>query len=131
VKAILAWLRLSHKNAKLHDLFAEKMPDTIQKAEQLAESFEIRAKERPSVDNFHAALGGSSNTVNVDGVARGYWTHGGSTTVLSSRPCTISNCTLRRCKGNPCLMSTIQCHTCANFCHMSSQCPQRRSDPAS
>jgi transposase InsO family protein len=131
VKAILASLRLSHKNAKLRDLFAEKMPDTIQKAEQIAESFEIRAKERPSVDKFHAALGGASNAVSVDGVARGYWTRGGSTTVPSGRPCTNPSCTLRRCKGNPCLMSTIQCHTCGNFGHMASQCPQRRSETAS
>jgi transposase InsO family protein len=126
VKEILASLRLLHKNGKVRDLFAEKTPETIQEAEKLAESYEIRSKERVSVDKFNAALGGNSNAVPVDGVARGYWTQG-STTVPSGRPCTNSACNLRRCKGNPCMMSSIQCHSCSQFGHMASQCPQRQA----
>jgi hypothetical protein len=78
-KEILVSLPLNHKNGKVRDLFAEKMPDTIQKAEQLAESYEIRSKEKLSVDKFNAALGGVSGAVSVDGVAKGYWTNNAAT----------------------------------------------------
>lgn len=45
VKSVLASLRLHHKNSKVRDLLAAKQPETIQEAERLAESYEIRAKE--------------------------------------------------------------------------------------
>ncbi len=72
IKAILASLRLTHKNGKVRDLLAEKQPETIQEAEHLAESYEIRAKDQPMVDWFNAALGRASLSLPLDGVAKGY-----------------------------------------------------------
>jgi hypothetical protein len=98
IKAVLASMCLSHKNSKVRDLLAEKQPSTIQEAERLVEAYEIHARERSGIDKFNAALGGSSNMLPVDGVARGYWTRGGSTTVSSGRPCSNPACSLRRCR---------------------------------
>ncbi len=128
IKAVLASMRLSHKNSKVRDLLAEKQPATIQEAERLVEAYEIRARERSGVDKFNAALGGASNALPVDGVARGYWTRGGSTTVSSGRQCSNPSCTLRRCRGNPCMLLSMQCHTCSQTGHLANQCPQKQAN---
>jgi hypothetical protein len=121
---ILSSLRMHHKNGKVREILAEKMPATIAEAERLADSYEVRSKERVTVDKFNAALGGVSNSVPVDGVAKGYWTNN-SATDSSGRGCSNPSCSLRRCKGNPCHMLSLQCHTCGQNGHFANTCPQK------
>jgi hypothetical protein len=123
-KFILSSLRMHHKNGNERDLLTEKMPETIVEAERLAESYEVRPKDKANVDRFNAALGGVSNSMSVDGVARGYWTNN-SATGSTGRGCSNPSCSLRRCKGNPCLMMSLQCHACGQKGHFANSCPQK------
>jgi transposase InsO family protein len=124
---ILSSLRMHHKNGKVRELLAEKMPSTIPAAEKLAEAYEVRTKERVTIDRFNSALGGSSSALPVDGVAKGYWTNN-SATGSTGRGCSNPQCSLRRCKGNPCQMLSLQCHTCGQNGHFSNSCPQKQGN---
>jgi transposase InsO family protein len=98
-KHILAVLRFTHKSAKLRDLLAEKAPDTVAEAEKIAEAFETRVKDKPTVDRLAGALTGSS-------------------------PLPIDN---MRFRGNSrATPGRGVCHNCGGQGHFAKVCPSRR-----
>ncbi len=100
-KHILAVLRFTHKSAKLRDLLAEKNPATVQEAEKIAEAFETRAKDKPSVDRLVGALAGPSSSLPVDNV---------------------------RMRGGAASGNRGQCHNCGGQGHFAKVCPSARRD---
>jgi hypothetical protein len=99
-KLILSALHLRHKSPKLRELLAEKVPDTVQAAEKIAEAYETRVKDKPIVDKLVGALAAPSG-IQVDNMrARGTSAMGGNS---SGRQ--------------------VQCHTCQGYGHIAKVCP--------
>lgn len=96
---ILAVLCFTHKSAKLQDLLAEKAPALVQDAEKIAEAFETRTKDKPTIYHLADALSGAALPID------------------NMRVCGGAN------RGSPC---RGVCHTCGGQGHFAKVCPLRR-----
>ncbi len=110
VNEMLASLRMAHRDTRVRELLAEKMPKTVAEAEKLAEQFDTRQKEKPVVDRMASAMVGMNNAANIEFVkSRG---RGQATGGSSGRP------------GPPGKdLSGVQCFLCKLYGHVKANCP--------
>ncbi len=110
-KEILCSLRMAHRDAKVRDLLAEKMPGTIAEAENLAEQFDTRVKEKPMVDRMASAMTGMNNAASIDLVR----SRGGGQATGGAPP------------GRPGApgknVANMQCFVCKAYGHLKANCP--------